>query len=131
MDIRQTPLLSALAGRLEFLSARTGVLAENIANADTPDFVARDLRKTDTRKAAPAPALTVSNARHVSGGVAARGAGFRAVAAPDGEASINGNQVSVETEMMKLSQTRQDYQLASTIYRKSVELIRFAARGGR
>ena len=29
--------------------------------------------------------------------------------------------------MMKLSETRMDYQLASTIYRKSVELVRLAA----
>ena len=128
MDVRSTPLLSALAARMKFLSARTGVIAENIANADTPDFVARDLAN---RKAfRPAAPLKVTDARHIAA-AGAPGPGFRLESAPDPDAGVNGNRVSLETQMMKLSETRMDYQLASTIYRKSVELVRLAARGGR
>ncbi len=127
MDVRSTPLLSALTERLKFLSARTGVIAENIANADTPGFVARDLKAPPARRA-PA-ALMTSSSRHI--GAPGASASPRAEAAPDPDAAINGNKVSIESQMMKLSQTRMDYQLASTIYRKSLELVRFAARGGR
>lgn len=127
MDVRSTPLLSALTERLKFLSARTGVIAENIANADTPGFVARDLKAPVARHAAAA--LKTTNARHIQPG--ASPSSPRAETAPDPDAAINGNQVSIETQMMKLSETRMDYQLASTIYRKSVELVRLAARGGR
>lgn len=127
MDVRSTPLLSALTERLKFLSARTGVIAENIANADTPGFVARDLKAPATRSASMP--LRVADPRHIA---MAGAAGLsRVESAPDPDASINGNEVSIETQMMKLSQTRMDYQLASTIYRKSVELVRLAARGGR
>jgi flagellar basal-body rod protein FlgB len=127
MDVRSTPLLSALTERLKFLSARTGVIAENIANADTPGFVARDLQAPRTTRSSAI--LKVSDPRHVASSGGSRN--IRAEAAPDPEASINGNEVSIETQMMKLSETRMDYQLASTIYRKSVELVRLAARGGR
>ncbi|MEQ1932020.1 MAG: flagellar basal body protein [Parvularculaceae bacterium] len=127
MDVRSTPLLSALTERLKFLSARTGVIAENIANADTPGFVARDL-KAPAARAASMP-LRMADPRHIAN-AGAQGLS-RVESAPDPDASINGNEVSIETQMMKLSQTRMDYQLASTIYRKSVELVRLAARGGR
>ena len=33
--------------------------------------------------------------------------------------------------MMKMSETRADYQLVSTVYRKSVDMLKLAARGGR
>lgn len=126
MDLSKSHLFAGLANRLQFLAARTNVIAENVANADTPDYVARDLK-------APAfgarlAALRTSDPRHLQAG-SAQAAKPRL--APDGEASLNGNKVSVETQMVKLSETRMDYQLASTVYRKGIELIRLAARGGR
>ena len=130
MDLMKTSLFASLAGRLQFLSARTSVVAENIANADTPGFVARDLSAPDFGRLARAQAMRVSDPRHIAS-QAAPPAGARPHLAPDGEASLNGNKVSIETQMMKLSETRMDYQLASSVYRKGIELIRLAARGGR
>ncbi len=127
MDLMKSSLFAGLAGRLQFLAARTNVLAENVANADTPGYVARDLRAPDFGKRVAA--LRVSDPRHLP--AAAQTAAPKPHAAPDGEASLNGNEVSVETQMMKLSETRMDYQLASTVYRKGMDLIRLAARGGR
>jgi flagellar basal-body rod protein FlgB len=130
MDLMKSSLFAGLAARLQFLSARTNVIAENIANADTPGFIARDLKAPDFGKLANAHALRISDPRHIAAGSAAGGAA-RPHFAPDGEASLNGNEVSVEAQMMKLSETRMDYQLASTVYRKGIDLIRLAARGGR
>lgn len=130
MDPTKPSLFASLASRLQFLSARTNVIAENIANADTPGYVARDLSASDFSKRVSVHALQVSDPRHIAAAPAgSRGA--RSHPAPDGEASLNGNKVSIETQMMKLSETRMDYQLASSVYRKSVDLIRLAARGGR
>jgi flagellar basal-body rod protein FlgB len=129
MDLLQSPLLSGLAERLRYLAARAGVVAQNVANADTPDYAAQDLSPPQF-KASLAPALKTSDPRHAQAPAAARAA-WRVEAAPDPDASLNGNRVSIETQMMKLSETRMDYQLASTVYRKSLELIRLAVRGGR
>lgn len=126
-NIDGSSIFSALADRLRFLAARTNVLAENIANADTPGYVARDLAAPEFGKRVAS--LAASDPRHMTG--EGRKAGSRPHEAPDAEASLNGNQVSLETQMMKLSETRMDYQLASTVYRKGVELIRLAVRGGR
>lgn len=130
MNPMKTSLFAGLAGRLQFLAARTNVIAENIANADTPGYAARDLKSVDFKRLAHAAALKTSDPRHISSAGPATSA-YTAISSPDGEASLNGNDVSVETQMMKLSETRMDYQLASSVYRKGVELIRLAARGGR
>ncbi len=129
MDLSNTPLLAGLARRLEHLAARSGVIAENIANADTPDYAARDLapQKFASRLS---PVMRVSDPRHIAAASTASGSS-RVETAPDPDVSLNGNRVSVETQMMKLSQTRQDYQLASSVYRKAIDMIRLAARGSR
>ena len=129
MDLTRIPLLAGLAQRLDFLGARTSVIAENIANADTPDYAARDLEKPDFGRLAKAQSMTVSDPRHMAAPPASSEAGFRAVSAPDGEASLTGNQVSLETQAMKLAETRQGYALATTLYRKSLDMLRLAARG--
>ncbi|MFN0022544.1 MAG: flagellar basal body rod protein FlgB [Parvularculaceae bacterium] len=129
MDLSKSPLLAGLAGRLQFLAARTSVLSENIANADTPGFVARDLNPS-AFEARVSANLTTSDPRHIQPS-RMTGAAAAPHAAPDGEASLSGNQVSIETQMMKLSETRMGYGLASSIYKKSIDLMRLAVRGGR
>ncbi|MEQ8935250.1 MAG: flagellar basal body protein [Amphiplicatus sp.] len=129
MDLSNSPLLAGLARRLEHLAARSGVIAENIANADTPNYAARDLAPQKFASHL-APAMRVSDPRHIAAASTAS-VSSRAEAAPDPDVSLNGNRVSIETQMMKLSQTRQDYQLASSVYRKAIDMIRLAARGSR
>src|ERR1044072_2825096 len=47
MELNGVPLFSLLSGRMSWLSARQSVLAENVANADTPNYIARDLKPMD------------------------------------------------------------------------------------
>lgn len=129
MDLTNLPLLAGLAQRLDFLGARTSVIAENIANADTPGYAARDLEKPNFGEMTKAAALQVSDPKHIAASPGAGATSFRAVSAPDGDASLTGNQVSLETQAMKLSETRQDYALASSLYRKGLSMLRLAARG--
>ena len=124
MNEIKSALMSGLSGRMQHLSRRTAIIAENIANADTPGFVARDVAEPLQSKAQP---LRVSDPRHIARGGAS--AQSRIIASPDGEAAINGNEVSLETQMMKLSETRADYQLVSSVYKKALDMIRLAAGG--
>ncbi|NWG92075.1 MAG: flagellar biosynthesis protein FlgB [Parvularculaceae bacterium] len=126
MDFPKSSLFTGLASRLQYLAARTSILAENVANADTPGYVARDLKAPEFGKRLAV--MRASDPRHLQAGTAPA---HKPHAAPDGEASLSGNKVSIETQMMKLSEARMDYQLASTVYRKGIDLIRMAARGGR
>ena len=130
MDFAKIPLLSGLAQRLQFLAARSSVVAQNIANADTPNYAAKDLQKPDFRAmATSATEMRVSDPRHLALSPGVYRTSYRVTSAPDGEASLTGNQVSVETQAMKLAETRQDYALATSLYRKGLAMLRLAARG--
>ncbi len=133
MDLTKIPLLSGLAARLDFLASRTSVIAENIANADTPGYVAKDLKTRNfqamAQSAAQPQPMRVSDPRHVAAAPGAQARSFTVERAPDGEASLTGNQVSLETQAMKLSETRQEYALAASLYRKGLAMLRLAARG--
>lgn len=130
MDLLGSAVLDGLALRMRHLSARAGVIAENVANADTPGYVARDVAAPDFAARARTHALAANHERHIRAASLSSSA-LRTVAAPDGEASLTGNEVSLETQMMKLSETRMDYQLATSLYRKGLDMMRLAARGGR
>ncbi len=130
MDALKTPLFAALGARMQFLGARSAVIAENIANADTPGYAARDLKPADFSAHLPRPALRVSDARHIAQ-AASSSISARATLSPDAEASLNGNKVSLETQTMKLAETRMEYDLAASVYRKGLSMLRLAARGGR
>jgi flagellar basal-body rod protein FlgB len=132
MDLNGVPLFSLLTGRMSWLSARQSVLAENVSNADTPNYIARDVKPMDFENMVTGQnsgsGLTLTNARHIS---------IRNSAAPfevedaDGEGgSPNGNVVSVEQEMIKLSDTQIQYQTATNLYQKAVNMFR-TALGGR
>jgi len=121
------PLLSAIKGRLHYHQSRQKILAENVANADSPGFKPKDLKPFDimmaahTRDEASAPART--QPAHLAG----RGAappGLRRAAMT--ESTQSGNAVNLESEMTKLSQNNSDYQLAATLYGKSLSYLRIA-----
>ena len=50
MAISDIPILSMLRTRMQWNQARQQVLAENVANADTPNYQAKDLAPPDFRR---------------------------------------------------------------------------------
>jgi len=44
MELRDLPLLTMLRERMTWLNQRQDTLSQNVANADTPRYVARDLK---------------------------------------------------------------------------------------
>ncbi len=132
MDFSKISLLTGLTERIRFLSARSSVIAQNIANANTPGYKAKELEAPDFQKMiAPSSAtLKVTHPRHQQNNSIANGP-YKQTRSNEGVATLTDNQVSVETETMKLSQARMEYGLASTVYRKSLDMIRLAARSDR
>jgi flagellar basal-body rod protein FlgB len=127
--IGDMPLLAAIKGRLQYHQQRQKVLAENVANADSPGFRPRDLKPFDLAMAlqqagatSDGPART--NAAHIApqggrgGGADQRQKLF--------ETTPSGNAVNLEDEMMRLSQNASDYQLATTLYTKSLSYLKLA-----
>jgi flagellar basal-body rod protein FlgB len=131
MAITDIPILSMLRTRLEWSQARQRVLAENVANADTPQYQAQDLAplKFEAPTRAPASRATVALARTEGGHIAGLGlsqAPFEAQSLANHEVRPTGNAVSLEDEMMKVAANQMDFQAATALYMRSLSLIKTA-----
>jgi flagellar basal-body rod protein FlgB len=119
VSVTDIPLLNQIKGRLGWLDDRQRVIAQNVANSDTPGFMARDLK-------APTDFAEATNARHIS--PAGQTARFESLNAPDSETTLDGNSVVVEEQMLKMAESRMAYDAAIGFYQKSMQMIRMAAK---
>lgn len=133
MDLSRIPLFAALKTKMGWLNERQSILAQNVANADTPDYRSRDLKPFDFKAlvaGAPAGAgLATTNARHIAGPATGQSR-FEAGKDKPFEVSPSRNAVSLEDEMMKVSETQASYELATNLYQKQVGLLRIALGRG-
>ena len=63
MDLGDIPLFAMLRGRLGYLSQRQQVIAQNVANADTPGFTPTDLKPFTIARPAASGQQAVAPAR--------------------------------------------------------------------
>ena len=138
MDLSSVPLFSMLKDRLGYLNERQKVIAQNVANADTPAYTAHDLKPfkaqmddgSGFRRLDPV-APTQTSAMHMSGTIpvnAGLSSGYKPVDSPDSETTLDGNKVVLEEQMIKMTEARVDYDAAIGFYEKSLSLIRTAVR---
>ena len=116
-------LLDALAGSMRTLTRKQSVIAENIANADTPGYRARAV-VDDSFASKLGPSVAPTSRMAALGAkmpMAARG-----VVEAASEVKPNGNSVSLEDEMLAMGRVQTDYAAATALYRKSVGLLRIA-----
>ena|ERR1700722_10836571 len=134
MNLPDVPLLSMLRERMTWLNQRQDVLTQNVANADTPGFVARDLKPQDfseelrqTQSSShSAGQLMITDPRHISLSPSGGGAPFEDYEVRDAEANPNGNSVSLEQEMIKVSDTEAQFQAATNLYAKTITMMKTA-----
>ena len=127
MPISEIPLFSMLRTRMQWHQERQKVLAENVANADTPNFRTRDLRALDFGsqvQAASQVRVASTNPAHITG-AAANGA-FATDRNNKYDVKPAGNAVNLEDEMMKVASNQMDYQAAISLYSRSMGLFRTA-----
>jgi flagellar basal-body rod protein FlgB len=133
MGPTEAPLFRLLSARLGWLAQRQGVLAQNIANADTPDYRPKDLQAKDFQRLAKdfagrptRIAVHQTNEDHLGGKPGARlGLAGKDQRMPY-EVSPDGNAVVLEEQTAKAAQTALDHQLASNLYRKYVSMFKIA-----
>ncbi|MBR0690519.1 flagellar basal body rod protein FlgB [Bradyrhizobium manausense] len=134
MSINDLPVLSALRTKMQWHQERQRVLSENVSNSDTPNFRPRELvepkfDKTGTVASSMGPlAMTVTSASHMTASGAAsifdqnKNAGF--------ETRPAGNAVNLEDEMMKSANNQMDYAAVTSLYSKSLHLLKTAIGKG-
>ncbi|MFN3672184.1 MAG: flagellar basal body rod protein FlgB [Bosea sp. (in: a-proteobacteria)] len=120
-------LMQALKTRMHWNQTRQKLLAENVANADSPGFRPKDLK-------APSPdrssvALAQTSAGHM--GSTGQRNGFDGTAGRRFETTPRGNAVNLEDEMLKVAQNQGEFQLAASLYSKSLGLMKIAIGKGR
>ncbi len=136
MGLDDIPLFSMLKGKLGYVNQRQRLLAENVANADTPGYSPRDLKPFSfeamlrPRIGLAQAGLERTNPLHIAGKPLSNGASdpFKAEAAPDSETRLDGNRVVLEEQMSKMTEARIDYESALDFYQQSLNLITTAAR---
>jgi flagellar basal-body rod protein FlgB len=126
MDLDKIPLFKAMSQRMAWLNERQSVLAQNVANADTPNYRSRDLKAPSFselvgRKNSQLQ-LAATRPNHLTGSGA--DAPFRQEADRNVELSPSGNSVSLEDQMMKVSSTATAYQLTTTLYKQHIAMLK-------
>ena len=127
-------IFDAISRKMAWLGQRQSVLAQNIANADTPNYVPQDLkssefaRKLQARQAAMAMAATHRNHLDSRSGPAA-------LARSDEqsrtyEVAPSGNAVVLEEQMIKVGETQMNYRMLSNLYRRHMNMMRAALGRG-
>ena len=119
----------ALAG---YASARQGLIARNVAHADTPGWRAMDLEPFAATVAAMAATEAAGGARPFlaratragHGGATAPGGAEARASAAIGSASPNGNTVSLEDQMVRAAETQLQHAFALGVWRKSLDILR-------
>ena len=134
MDVDKITLFATVKKRLAWLTQRQEVLAQNIANSDTPDYRARDLKPFQfqelIRREQAQLNMDVSTKSHLDG----RRKRLRDFSEEKEripyETAPAGNSVVIEEQMEKVGDTSSQYSTALVLMRAQMKMLRVALKGG-
>ena len=135
MDLSDIPIFKMMNKRMGWLTQRQQVLAQNIANSDTPHYKPSDLKAQNfsrfLRPSVPRQRMAVTSANHIE--PSKRPDNFRSEKSREVyETALSGNSVIVEEQLMKVSETQGGYRLATNLYQKHLNMLKSAiGREGR
>jgi flagellar basal-body rod protein FlgB len=131
MSISDLPVLSALRTKMQWHQERQRVLSENVSNSDTPNFKPRDLvepkfdRTGGVAGSMGSLAMMRTSTSHI--GVSGSGQTFAQDSGKSGfQTRPAGNAVNLEDQMLKVSANQMDYAAATSLYSKSLHLLKTA-----
>jgi len=115
---------------MAWLTDRQTVLAENVANANTPSYLEKDLKEPDFRALIAGTSSALQLATTQPGHITAK-PGSEIIGTVDSttDRTLNGNGVSIEAQMMKVSENAADYALTTTLYKQNLAMIKMALGG--
>lgn len=117
-------------GLARFAAARQAAVAQNVANVNTPGYRQVDVPSfaeahaaslLPTADAGPQPRVT--RAAHL-GPVTASPAPPEPSVVSDARVAPNGNSVSLESEIVKAAEIRQDHDMALSVYQSALSILR-------
>lgn len=133
MDYSKIGIIQMETQSMAHARQRQNILANNISNADTPNFLPTDVTPLDFKNMARTYAHqvqpTLTNPAHMQ--LKGRKAEFRTYKDKDGsEVTPVGNGVVLEEQMLKMNANASDYAMTTSLYRKNMDMFRNALGGG-
>jgi len=129
-DLDGLTLFTAVKKRLSWLGQRQEVLAQNIANANTPDYRASDLKPFEFREIVRRETMQVNMAqtgsKHLEGERRAIRDFYEDNYTKPFETSPDGNAVVLEEQMSKVNETTINHRFTTEIYKKHLGMLRMA-----
>ncbi len=131
-DLNSLTLFDAVKKKLSWLGQRSEVLAQNIANADTPEFRASDLKPYEFRELVRRESMQVNMVRTSGNQIEGQRRQIKdyhedTLIKPF-ETAPDGNSVVLEEQMAKVNQTGVSHRFTTEIYRKHLAMLRMALR---
>ncbi|MCQ8185499.1 flagellar basal body rod protein FlgB [Parvularcula maris] len=117
-------LFATMTNKMDYLTVRHTLLAQNVANSDTPGYKAQDLRTfTEALRTVEPASMKATHGRHM---VADLGnTTFRENTHVQGwEVAPSGNQVTLEEQMIKAADNGRDYQLTTQLMKKHAGMMK-------
>ncbi len=122
----QTDILGLAASRLGWLDDRQKVLARNIANANTPNFMPRDEAAFGSLLTNAALPAVQTDPMHLPGTIATG----NTVPMKSRQRSIDGNAVALDEQLTKVADTDTQQRLATSLYSKYMGMFQTALGKG-
>jgi flagellar basal-body rod protein FlgB len=125
MDPSSIPLFDLADRRLTWTDRRQEVLAQNIANLNTPNWQAKDLRPfAQALDSVPAPALARTEPGHLAG---TQETAQQSLSTPEPSArEPDGNAVSLDDQLTKVADTATAQQIATALYKQYLSMFSLA-----
>ncbi|MHA6265431.1 FlgB family protein [uncultured Aliiroseovarius sp.] len=125
--IEKMDIFAKASGLAKHAAARQSVIAQNVANADTPGYRARDIASfADAFQPNDSAGMRATRASHRSTADATQTSATPHAVYREGALSPNGNSVALETEMMAAAEAKRDHDLALAVYQTSLGIMRSA-----
>lgn len=114
-------IMSMAQAMARHAALRQNIVSQNIANADTPGYRARDVSPFSQIYGSGAETgMAATRAGHLT----AEGGASPRISRLDTDLSPNGNSVSLEAEMVKAVEIRRQHDRALAIYKSSMNVLR-------
>ena len=128
MYVEPVYLFSLASQRNEWLSVRQAAIAENIANANTPGYGAKDVTPFTAVFDDVAMLMVATHDGHM-GGPAATSKSVDVKKGESWQVSYSGNSVSVEQEMVKATEVNEIHALTTNILKSFHRMMLTSVKG--
>ena len=134
MDYNSLTIFGVIKKRLDWLTQRQEVLAQNIANSNTPGYVPKDLSKFKfhelLRRERMQLNVNVENPNHLEGERKRLRDWDSEKTSRPYETQPDGNSVILEEQMGKINETTVAHNLTTQLYKKQLNLFKIALDSG-